>query len=74
MISSEDYDFITKLDSSMPEQRAALLKEKPHQVRFTQKNKGLSKQDRFATRHRTDTIQQFVKLRVNAGYIMDPSW
>ena len=63
MISSEDYDFITKLDSSMPEQRAALLKEKPHQVRFTQKNKGLSTQDRFASRHRKDMIQQFVKLK-----------
>ena len=33
MISQEDYNFITRLDNSSPEQRVQLLKEKPYQVR-----------------------------------------
>ena len=32
MISQEDYNFITRLDNSSPEQRIQLLKEKSYQV------------------------------------------
>ncbi len=32
MISQDDYSFITKLDNSVADARAQLLKEKPYQV------------------------------------------
>lgn len=35
MISQEDYNFITRLDNSTPEQRSQLLKEKPYQCAKT---------------------------------------
>ena len=35
MISQEDYEFITHLDNSTPEQRERLLKDRPHQCAKT---------------------------------------
>ncbi len=40
MISQEDYNFITRLDNSSPDQRTQLLKEKSYQVRERREEAG----------------------------------